>query len=262
MVIKVLNLYAGIGGNRKLWKNVDVTTVENNKEIADIYKDFFPEDEVIIADAHQFLLEHFKEFDFIWSSPPCQTHSQIRQNLAVRFGQNEPVFPDMQLYQEIIFLQHNFKGKWVVENTIAYYKPLIEPQDVGKHWFWSNFQILPVKKISRNHRGTIAELEKRKGFDLSKYKVDKRIVLRNCVEPELGLHIFNSAYKSVQKTIVNPPTSNPSDLTLPSAKAFNMGLKVQKSKISSPKLSPTEITSPNPNIMFNKLKMLEARKLK
>ena len=32
--MKVLNLYAGIGGNRKLWKDVEVTAVENNKEIA------------------------------------------------------------------------------------------------------------------------------------------------------------------------------------------------------------------------------------
>ena len=28
--LKVLNLYAGIGGNRKLWTNVDVTAVEYN----------------------------------------------------------------------------------------------------------------------------------------------------------------------------------------------------------------------------------------
>ena len=68
---KVLNLYGGIGGNRKHWKDVDVTMVELNPEIAAIYQDFFPGDKVIICDAHQYLLDHFKEFDFIWSSPPC-----------------------------------------------------------------------------------------------------------------------------------------------------------------------------------------------
>jgi hypothetical protein len=36
--LKVLNLYCGIGGNRKLWQNVDVTAVEYNEEIASIYK--------------------------------------------------------------------------------------------------------------------------------------------------------------------------------------------------------------------------------
>lgn len=36
-MIKVLNLYAGIGGNRKLWKDVEVTAVEKNPQVADIY---------------------------------------------------------------------------------------------------------------------------------------------------------------------------------------------------------------------------------
>ena len=83
--IKVLNLYAGIGGNRKLWKGVEVTAIEINPEIAKIYQDFFPNDKVIITDAHQYLLEHYKEFDFIWSSPPCQTHSSFRKNICVEF---------------------------------------------------------------------------------------------------------------------------------------------------------------------------------
>ena len=40
--LKVLNLYAGIGGNRKLWENVEVTAIENNPEIAEVYKKLFP----------------------------------------------------------------------------------------------------------------------------------------------------------------------------------------------------------------------------
>ena len=57
--MRILNLYAGIGGNRKLWKGVDVVAVENNPQIAKRYQDFFPKDKVIITDAHQYLLEHF-----------------------------------------------------------------------------------------------------------------------------------------------------------------------------------------------------------
>ena len=63
--MEVLNLYAGIGGNRKLWEDVEVTAVEINEQIAQIYQDNFPNDRVIIGDAHQYLLDHFKEFDFI-----------------------------------------------------------------------------------------------------------------------------------------------------------------------------------------------------
>ena len=47
--MKVLNLYAGIGGNRKLWEDVEVTAVEYNKDIAAIYQDFFPKDKVVIS---------------------------------------------------------------------------------------------------------------------------------------------------------------------------------------------------------------------
>jgi len=51
--VRVLNLYAGIGGNRKYWENVEVTAVEYNEEIAMIYKDHFPNDNVIVGDAHE-----------------------------------------------------------------------------------------------------------------------------------------------------------------------------------------------------------------
>jgi DNA (cytosine-5)-methyltransferase 1 len=202
-MIKVLNLYAGIGGNRKLWTNVEVTAIELNPDIAKIYKDFFPDDNVIVTDAHQYLLEHYNEFDFIWSSPPCPSHSHIRKELAVEARkQNEPVFPDMKLYEEILFLQGYFRGKWCVENVVSWYEPLIKPQEVNKHYFWTNFNINRFKKQSREHHGTIDTLESRKGFSLDKYiGIDKRAILRNCVEPETGYHIFNCAYPNSEITL-------------------------------------------------------------
>ncbi|MFA6897226.1 MAG: hypothetical protein WCQ96_03000 [Patescibacteria group bacterium] len=64
--MKILNLYCGIGGNRKLWGNEhEITAVENNPQIAKIYQDFFPNDKVIVGDAHEYLLEHFKEFEIL-----------------------------------------------------------------------------------------------------------------------------------------------------------------------------------------------------
>ena len=68
--LKILNLYCGIGGNRKLWGDHKVTAIEINEDRAKIYQDFFPNDNVVVGDAHQYLLDHYKEFDFIWSSPP------------------------------------------------------------------------------------------------------------------------------------------------------------------------------------------------
>ena len=201
--IKVLNLYAGIGGNRKLWKDVDVIAIENNKEIAKIYQDFFPNDKVIVADAHQYLLDHYKEFDFIWSSPPCPTHSRAR--FWASFGENRTkVYPDMNLYQEILFLEHYCKCKWIVENVIGYYEPLIRPQKINRHYFWSNFIITNSDdKTLFFPKDSLPTLQKIYGVDLSKLNVDidKRTILRNCVNPELGLHVFNMAFNDKQTTL-------------------------------------------------------------
>ena len=203
--MKVLNLYAGIGGNRKLWQNVDVTAVEIDPEIAKIYKDFFPNDNVIVGDAHQYLLEHFKEFDFIWSSPPCQSHTRLR-NILNRFEQYDKIYPDMGLYEEVIFLNHFFSKYWVVENVIGYYEPLISCYESGNHYFWSNFHITNLKlksrSIKRKHTFSEHISQKENEFGLSlngklKGQVGQQ-VLNNCVKPELGLHIFNCAFKQQQ----------------------------------------------------------------
>jgi DNA (cytosine-5)-methyltransferase 1 len=197
--MKALKLYAGVGGNRKLWQDVDVTAVEYNQCIADVYKDLYPQDTVIVADAHEYLLQNYEDFDFIWSSPPCPTHSQIRYNIGFKadrkYKKVDAVYPDMALYQEVILLQHWYSGLWVVENTIPYYEPLIQGKKVGGHIWWSNFPITPYEQGSRGHRdGTVKTLQDRKGITLHKYNIpNKRQILRNCVEPETGLHVLECA---------------------------------------------------------------------
>ena len=207
--IKVLNLYAGIGGNRKLWKNVDVTAIEYDEETANVYRHYFPKDKVIVTDAHQYLLEHFAEFDFIWSSPPCPSHSRINIS-GVRIKE----YPDMKLYEEIIFLKQWFKGKWVVENVIPYYTPLIQGKIIDRHLFWSNFKIglfepknrarisMKNKKSDENKM-----FEKIFGYDLSSFKLkDKNKNLRNCVHPETGLYVFNCANNNYKNFVTKQET--------------------------------------------------------
>ena len=211
--MKVLNLYSGIGGNRKLWNRVDVTAVEINPEIALIYSEFFPNDEMIVGDAHEFLLNHYKDdWDFIWSSPPCPTHSRIRNIAGVGRGQNEPVYPDMKLYQEIIFLNQiyysngcSFKGKFCVENVASYYSPLIKPLVVGRHYMWTNFHVTNYSCCDDIHHCSIPIKQKELGVDLSKYNLDirKDKILRNCVNPKLSLHIFDCAFKRKQTKLVS-----------------------------------------------------------
>ena len=193
--MKVLNLYAGIGGNRKLWKDMEVTAVEFNEEIANIYKDFYPDDTVLVEDAHDYLLKNYKNFDFIWSSPPCQSHSKVRM-MASKSGSYDAIFPDMKLWQEIIFLKHFSTCKFVVENVKPYYEPFVKPDiKLDRHFFWSNFEIpfAEFEKPEVKHNLVTGKTD-RYGINLFGYKTKHRKdqIIRNCVNPELGLHIFNS----------------------------------------------------------------------
>lgn len=143
--MKILNLYACLGGNRYKWDQVtdiDVTAVELDPELARLYQERFPNDKVIVADAHQYLLDHYKEFDFIWTSPPCPTHSRARYWKSSNYDTTvNAVYPDLKLYEEVLFLQHYFKGKYVVENVIPYYEPLITAKKRGRHLYWTNFNL-------------------------------------------------------------------------------------------------------------------------
>lgn len=201
--MEILNLYSGIGGNRKLLGDEhSITAIEIDKDVAAVYQDLFPKDKVIVGDAHKYLLENYDKYDFIWSSPPCPSHSSIRNIAGVGKGQYPPIYPDMQLYEEIIFLRKNCKVPWVIENVQSYYTPLIKPYFVGRHYFWANF-VIPKKRFDddRIHNDIIGS-KPIYGFDLSGYDVqNKRTLLRNLVNPELGLYIFRCAFIEIQQKL-------------------------------------------------------------
>ena len=195
-MIKVLNLYCGIGGNRTHWTNCQVTAVEHNQTIASFYRTRFSGDTVVVGDAHEYLKDNYRRFDFIWSSVPCQSHSRARFWSSRNSDKVKPVFPDMKLYQEILLLQHYFDGDWIVENVVPYYDPLIEPtKKIGRHLFWSN------RKLSGSFAGvdldikdgTRAEYESALGIELGDHKFNQRTdqILRNCVHPEVGRQVFD-----------------------------------------------------------------------
>ena len=198
--MKVLNLYACLGGNRYKWTDCEVTAVELDSEAAKLYQERFPQDKVIVADAHQYLLDHFQEFDFIWSSPPCPSHSRVRVSQKSREN-FKFIYPDLKLYEEVIFLDNFFKGKYVVENVIPYYEPLISAKKRGRHLYWTNFN-LPNDLGERKLNGTLTNmideintLSKFHDYDFKKYKGKQSVtkMARNLVDYEAGLTIFNTA---------------------------------------------------------------------
>jgi len=216
--MKILNLYACLGGNRYKWDDVakekgitiEVTAVEWDKELAKLYQERFPNDTVIVADAHQYLLDHYKDFDFIWSSPPCPTHSKVRvtqknQDFYI------PKYPDMKLYEEIIFLKEHFKGKYVVENVTPYYEPLITANKRGRHLYWTNFN-LPNNVDRKEAKGImcgqtndefnkLCEFHKidRNFLNTYKGKQSRIKIIRNLVDYEVGKTIFQTALGIIKK---------------------------------------------------------------
>ena len=204
--MKVLNLYACLGGNRYKWDevtDVDVTAVEWDEELARLYQERFPNDKVIVADAHQYLLDHYKEFDFIWSSPPCPSHSRARAYNSKYKAQ----YPDMSLYQQIILLElvskgenPRFKGKYVIENVVPYYDPLIPAHKRGRHLYWTNFNLpntlsnrkSPVFGNSTDELNKLCEFH---DYNFKQYKGKQSTVkiARNLVEYEAGKTILQTA---------------------------------------------------------------------
>ncbi len=230
MALKILNLYAGIGGNRKMWGDEhEITAVELDPKIAAVYKSYFPNDILIVGDAHEYLTNHYKEFDFIWASPPCTTHTRMNKNFAKTkngIGQIDPRYPDMTLYQEILFLDNFFDGKYCVENVIPYYQPLIPAQQRNRHLYWCNFKITTTGKGNPPKESNVVKKEIRlQGRTKSYIKEDSALLLankygfepidrnvyingnhspgqifRNCVDPKEGLLILNCAMNIITKS--------------------------------------------------------------
>lgn len=208
--MKILNLYAGIGGNRMLWGSEhEITAIEYNEHIATVYKTQYPNDKMIVTDAHQYLIDHYREFDFIWTSPPCPTHSRMC------FAKKEKQYIDFKLHQEIIFLKSWFKGKWVVENVVPYYGYLIKPTVVlGRHPFWTNFDVKEKEftniDISRSKKEDLLKemMTDWSIFDCIKdvpenRSKDKRFergqLVRNMVNPKIGEYVLNNGISKTKR---------------------------------------------------------------
>ncbi len=206
--MKILNLYACLGGNRYKWgEEHDITAVEWDEELAILYQERFPNDTVIVADAHQYLLDHYKEYDFIWSSPPCPTHSRFNVSMKTK---RKMKYPDMALYQEIIFLQYYYDGKYVVENVIPFYDLLIQGHKRNRHIYWTNFNMPSILSERKNPdlgrtKNVVDALSKFHDYDFRKYKAKQSIqkVARNLVDYEAGKTILDTVMGIRTKQNIN-----------------------------------------------------------
>lgn len=149
--MRILNAFAGPGGNRESWNDCDdeIVAVENNRFIAEQYQQKYPSDQVIVEDAYVYIQKHYEEFDFIWCSPMCNRNSRFALY-------HDQALPDLRLYELIVFLDTHYHGLYCVENTVSWFRPLIEPQRRGRHYLWTNFW-LPEFNV---HGEKISEMPK------------------------------------------------------------------------------------------------------
>lgn len=123
---------------------------------------------------------------------------------------HKPVYPDMTLYQEIIFLEHYFDGKYCVENVVPYYEPLIAGKKRGRHLYWTNFN-LPNdlgerKSISMESKDEVKQWCEFHEYNFYQYKGEHRIdkIARNLVDYEAGrtiLEVVRGTYKNKSKQL-------------------------------------------------------------
>jgi DNA (cytosine-5)-methyltransferase 1 len=199
--MKILNLYAGIGANRHLWTDHSITNVEINAQCCAHLSSTYRDDTVVNEDAVEFLLANYNDFDFIWLSPPCQSHTKLTHS----FNKRCPRLPDFTLYAIHTFLSSFHKGLFVIENVIPYYKPLIAPSaSIGRHALWANFTI-PFLKFN-NPKG-FASMSTESDFQslVSWLGIPRPPhiypgkahnpcqLLRNATHPAIGNHILNAA---------------------------------------------------------------------
>jgi DNA (cytosine-5)-methyltransferase 1 len=121
---------------------------------------------------------------------------------------SKATYPDMKLYQEIILLEHFFKGKYVVENVIPFYEPLIPAKKRNRHLYWTNFNLpndLNGRKKNNFIQSKVSDLSEFHDYDFKKYKGNQRMdkIARNLVDYEAGKIIFETALGIIRKQDIN-----------------------------------------------------------
>lgn len=222
--MKFLNLYCGLGGNRTCWSG-DITAVEYDENIAKLYQKRFPDDEVIVRDCEEFLRDkeiNLNQFNLIWASPPCQSHSQM-QKFNRSKTQRSPIPRMDQIYGLIVWLEQHYENYYVIENVQPHYKiPRPISARVDRHLFWANFPITSKKfKQPKNKHGKIGGIMRNDNFDDLRFFADSLgltsifndimllkgyrhiTLIRNTIDPKIGKYIFNSFLKKPDLTKFN-----------------------------------------------------------
>ncbi len=112
-------------------------------------------------------------------------------NFSQNKGKDE--IPRYEIYQEIIFLDNFFNGKYCVENVIPFYEPLIPAKKRGRHLYWTNFNLPNVLSDKKNPdftrvKNQVKVMSEYHNYDFTKYKGKQPVgkMANNLVHYEAG----------------------------------------------------------------------------
>ena len=218
-MFKVLDLFAGIGGTTlgiisylesygSEPFDYEYIAIENDPEVIEAREKLFNIYEghtlyIINTDAYTFLnTTSSKEYDFIWASPPCQSHSRLN----MFYNRKNP---DMRLWSLITRLQQQ-QIPFIVENVEPYYRePIQHTLELGRHRFWSNKPLLPFEVPERQKDWGwmgIPDWEEYHGIESRvtshiKDRMKRRQVLRNMTHYSISYSIIKQILNPKQKQL-------------------------------------------------------------
>ncbi len=187
-MLRILDLFCGVGGvargfQKYLLENgieFEYYAVDINDAILLAHRILNPHSVTLKRDAYSFTDHELRSYDFIWASPPCESHSR----LMWIYNKNQPEKwepPDKKLWQLIERL-YRLGIPFVVENVRPYYRPPMRPTSyVCRHALWSNLSIPP--------------------FDYSRINIDFFEHIKDDVHKLVEYHELNGVAERIIKTI-------------------------------------------------------------
>ncbi len=216
--MKILSAFCSVGIGETFWpiKEHEITGIEALPVLAEEYKKRFPNSNVLIGDAYNYISLMHDQYDVIFATPPCQSRSRLT---SINSRQHNKPEEDLRVFELIEFLEDNFAGNWIIENVISNIIPKVNPSlKIGRHHIWSNIPLRGYIKVPkpdfRFDKGTYSKagLNQTKTYlsDLQNYlgvTLSKRFYIRGNHDPgqiyREGLHPILG--KSLLNQLLNPP---------------------------------------------------------
>lgn len=207
--MRILDLYAGLGGTAKGIQSVlekkgvdyEYFAIEIDPNVCAAHKINNPRSTVICADVKDWL-DKITDFDFVWASPPCQTHSIL--NFSNKATGKKTNLVDWSLWHVIDHLQRTENVSYVVENVLIWYnEPFKHNFNLDRHYFWTNLSLLSFEYQKRTKDWGYLSVKGWKEYHQVEHAItgNKRQQLRNCLHWSIAAGIFEQFLEPKQKQL-------------------------------------------------------------